>query len=144
MFHADGPPKMPIAMVPLRRRGELVDAVGGVLDGAQAPGGVLGEGAAGLGEHDAAAGADEEVGTERLFELADLLGDRRLRDAQGRGGSGEGAELDRRAEAADLLQRQKLSFGLHQAAQATLMARGGGSCLDDARRGRRSVVGSRG
>jgi hypothetical protein len=83
--------------------GELVDAVGGVLDGAKAPGGVLGEGAARVGQHDAAAGADEQVGTERVFELADLLGDGRLRDAQGRGRRREGARLDRRAEAADLL-----------------------------------------
>ena len=103
------------------QRGELADAVGGVLDGAQAAGGVLGERAAGLGGDDAAAGADEEVGAERLLELADLLGDRGLGDAQRLGGGGEGAELERRAEAADLLQRQKLSFGLHQASQAYLV-----------------------
>ena len=71
---------------------------------------------------DAAAGADEEVGAERLLELADLLRDRGLRDAQRLGGGGEGAELDRRAEAADLLQRQKLSFGLHQGSKATLVS----------------------
>ena len=105
------------------QRGELVDAVGRVLDGAEAAGGVLGERAAGVGGHDAAAGADEEVGAERLLELADLLGDRGLRDAQGLGGRGEGAELDRCAEAADLLQRQKLSLGVRQEIQATLMGR---------------------
>ena len=55
---------------------------------------VLGERAARLGGDDAAAGADEEVGAERLLELADLLGDRRLGDAQRLGGGGEGAELD--------------------------------------------------
>jgi len=48
-----------------------------------------------------------------VLELADLLRDRGLRDAQRLGGGRERAELERRAEAADLLQRQKLSFGLH-------------------------------
>ena len=65
---------------------------------------MLGERAAGLGGDDAAAGADEQVGAERLLELADLLGDRGLGDAQRLGGGGEGAELERRAEAPDLLQ----------------------------------------
>jgi hypothetical protein len=81
---------------------------------------VLGEGAAGFGGDDATAGADEEVGAERVLELADLLRDRGLRDAEGVGGGGEGAELDRCAEAADLLQRQKLSFGLHPGGQGYL------------------------
>jgi hypothetical protein len=93
------------------QRGELVDAVGGVLDGAQAAGGVLGEREAGVGEHHAAPRTDEEVGAERVLELADLLRDRGLADAQRRGGGREGAKLDRRAEAADLQQRHKLSFG---------------------------------
>ena len=91
-------------------RGELPDAVGGVLGRAQAARGVLGEGAPGVGGHHAAAGADEEVGAERLLELADLLGDRGLGHAERVGGGREGAELERRAEAADLLHRQKLSF----------------------------------
>ena len=69
---------------------------------------------------DAAPGADEEVGAERLLELADLLGDRGLGDAQGLGGGGEGAELERRAEAADLLQRQKLSLWTAPSNQAYL------------------------
>ena len=102
------------------QRGQLADAVGGVLDGAQAAGGVLGERAPGLGGHHAAAGADEEVGAERLLELADLLGDRGLGDAQSLGGGGEGAELERRAEAADLLQRQKLSLWTAPRKQAYL------------------------
>ena len=108
--------------------GELVDAVGGVFDGAQAARGVLGERPAGLGGDDAAARADEEVGAERLLELADLLGDRGLRDAQRLGRGGERAELERGAEAAELLQRQKLSFGLRQEAQATSRERSRGSC----------------
>jgi hypothetical protein len=58
----------------------------------------------------AAAGAHEEIGVQQLLELADLLGDRRLGDAQRLGGGGERAELERRAEAAELLQRQKLTF----------------------------------
>jgi hypothetical protein len=83
--------------------GELPHAAGGVLDRPQAASRVLGEGAAGLGGHDPAAGADEEVGAECPLELADLIGHRGLRDAQGLAGGGEGAELERRAEAADLL-----------------------------------------
>ena len=67
-----------MATVPGSERGELADAVGRVLDGAQAARGVLGERAAGLGGHDAAACADEEVGAERLLELADLLSHRGL------------------------------------------------------------------
>ena len=59
-------------------RGELADAAGGVLDRPQGAGGGLGEGATGLGGHHAASGAHEEVGAERLLELADLLGDRGL------------------------------------------------------------------
>ena len=73
-------------------------------------GGVLGEGVARVGRVDAAAGADEQVGAERALELADLLGDGGLGDAQRVGGGAERAELERRAEAADLLERQKLSF----------------------------------
>jgi hypothetical protein len=66
---------------------------------------VLGERASGLGRHDAAPRPHEQVGPERLLELADLLGDGGLRDAQGLGGRREGAELDRRADASELLQR---------------------------------------
>ena len=65
--------------MPVVQRGELADAVGRVLDGAQAARGVLGERPAGFGGDDAAARADEEVGAERLLELADLLGDGGLR-----------------------------------------------------------------
>ena len=90
--------------------GELADAPGGVLDRAEAAGGVAGERPAGLGGDDAAAGAHEEVGAERLLELADLLRDGGLGDAQLLGRRRERAELERRAEAADLLQRQKLSL----------------------------------
>ena len=78
---------------------------------------------------DAAARADEEVGAERLLELADLLGHRGLRHAQRLGRGGERAELERGAEAAELLQRQKLSFGLRQEAQATSPVGIGGSWL---------------
>ena len=104
---------------------------GGVLDGAQAAGGVLGEHPARLGGDDAAARADEEVGAERLLELADLLGDGGLRDAQRLGRGGEGAELERGAEAAELLQRQKLSFGLHQADNPTCAVAVAGSWRHD-------------
>jgi hypothetical protein len=89
---------------PASERGELADAVGRVFDGAQAARGMFRERAPGLGGHHTAAGADEQVGAERVLELADLLRNRRLRDAQGLGGGGEGAELERRAEAAELLQ----------------------------------------
>ncbi len=53
---------------------------------------------------DAAAGTDEEVGSERALELADLLGHRGLCDPQGRCCGGERPQLDRGAEAADLLE----------------------------------------
>ena len=69
---------------------------------------------------DAAAGAHEQVGAERALELADLLGDRRLRDPQRLRRGGERPEFRGRAEAAQLLQRQKLSLGLSQAAKPTL------------------------
>jgi hypothetical protein len=62
----------------------------------------------GLRRENAAAGADEEVGAEELLELADLLGHGRLGHAQRDRGRGEGAQLERRAEAPHLLQRQKL------------------------------------
>ena len=65
---------------------------------------------------------------ERLLELADLLGHRGLRHPQRLGRGGERAELERGAEAADLLQRQKLSFGLRQEVRPTSWASGGGSC----------------
>jgi hypothetical protein len=87
---------------------QLVDAVGGVLDRAQAPGRVLGKCAACLRGHDPAARAHEQGRGERLLELADLLRDCGLRHAQLLGGGRERAQLDRGAEAADLLQRQKL------------------------------------
>ena len=68
--------KTPSAAVPLRERGELADAVGGLLDGAEAARGMHGEGAAGFGGYHATTGAHEEVGAEGLLELADLLRDR--------------------------------------------------------------------
>ena len=73
--------------MPLRSAVSSPTLLGRVLERAQAAGGVLGERAAGVGGDDAAPGADEQVGAERPLELADLLGDRGLRDAQrlGRG-----------------------------------------------------------
>ena len=64
----------------------------------------------GVGREDAAPGADEQVGAQRALELADLLGDGGLRHPQGVRRGAERPELQRRAEAADLLERQKLSF----------------------------------
>ncbi len=119
------------------QRGELADAAGRVLDGAQAARGVLGERASRLGGHDAPPGADEEVGAERVLELADLLGDRRLRHPQRPRGGRERAELERRAEAADLLERQKLSFGCRQAVKPTLWYACRRSWRHDSRRGDR-------
>jgi hypothetical protein len=84
--------------------GKLANAAGGVLDRAQGAGGVLAEGAPSLGGHDTASSPDEQLRAERPLELADLLRDRGLGDPQGLGGRGEGAKLERRAEAADLLQ----------------------------------------
>ena len=59
---------------------------------------------------DPAPGPHEEVGAERALELADLLGDGGLRHPQGVRRGAERPELQRRAEAADLLERQKLSL----------------------------------
>ena len=101
------------------QRGELVDAVGGVLDGAQAGRGVLGERPSRLGRDDPPAHAQEQIGAQGLLELADLLGHRGLGHVQGLGGRGERAELECGAEAAELLQRQKLSFGLRQGTEPT-------------------------
>ena len=130
---------MPTRDGPAAQRGELADAVGGVLD---ARAGCARRARRTRGRPRSATtprpGADEEVGAERLLELADLLGDRGLRDAQRLGGGGERAELERRAEAADLLQRQKLSFGLRQGSQAYLAEHARArSCAHDARRGDR-------
>jgi hypothetical protein len=60
---------------------------------------------AGLGRHDTASDAGEQVDAEGVLELADLLGDRRLRDAQDVGRGRERPVLRGRREAADLLQR---------------------------------------
>jgi hypothetical protein len=104
-------------------RGQLAHAVGGVLDRAQAARRVLGEGTPRVGYHYPASGADEEIGTERLFQPANLLRDRGLGDAQCVGGGREGAELERGAEAAELLERQKLSLRLRQAVKPSLTVR---------------------
>ena len=71
---------------------------------------MLGEGLAGVGRGDPASGADEEIGSERPLELADLFGDGGLRDPQLVGRGGEGPELRGGAEAPQLLQCHKLSF----------------------------------
>ena len=63
---------------PSSERGQLADALGGVVERAQALRSVLGERATGVGGYDAASGTDEEVGPECLLELADLFGDRGL------------------------------------------------------------------
>ena len=108
MRHADGSPKMPTATVPPRSAvsSPTLSAASSTARRLRAacsanawPASVA---------DDAAAGAHEEVRAEHLLELADLLGDRGLRDAQRLGRGGERAELERGAEAADLLQRQKL------------------------------------
>src|SRR5918994_2160444 len=102
------------------QRGELADAARCVLERAQAARRGLGEHTARLRRDDAAAGADEQVGAEQQLELADLLGDGRLRDAQRARGGGERAELERCAETADLLERHKLSLRFHQGINPTL------------------------
>ena len=89
---------------------------------------MLGEGAAGVRGDHAPAEADEQVGAEGLLELAYLVRNRRLRHAECLCRGGERAELERGTEAAQLLERQKLCFGLSQAAKATLLVRRDGSC----------------
>ena len=61
------------------------------------------EAAAGLGQHEAAAGAGEERDPELAFELAHLLRDRRLREVERPGGAAERAVLDGREEVGELL-----------------------------------------
>jgi hypothetical protein len=87
-----------------------VNAARGVLERAQAVGGALGEGVPRVGRDHPAPGPDEQVGAQRAFELADLLGDGGLRHPQRICRGTERPELQRRAEAADLLKRQKLSL----------------------------------
>jgi hypothetical protein len=59
-------------------RRQLADALGGVLERTQRANGVCGEDVPGVGRNNAAAGADEQVGTQRPLQLANLLGDRGL------------------------------------------------------------------
>ena len=95
---------MPTVTVPLRERGELADA-GGVLDRAQAARRMLREGAPRVSWHHHGVRRGR-IGRCRAFVQAEnLLGNRRLGDAQGLRGGREGAEFERRAEAADLVQR---------------------------------------
>ena len=54
--------------------------------------------------------ADDQVGSQSALELADMLSDGGLADAQRLGRGAERSKLERGAEAPDLLQRQKLSF----------------------------------
>ena len=121
--HADGPPNMPSATVPPRSSvsSPTLPAASSTARRLRAACSAKARPAS-VGDHPAA-GAHEQVGAERVLELADLLGDGRLRDAQRLGRGRERAELERRAEAADLLQRQKLSFGLRQADKPTFPRR---------------------
>jgi hypothetical protein len=89
---------------PAAHRREFADAARRVLERAQALGGVLGERVAGVGGDDAAPGADEQVSAQRALELADLLGHGGLRHPERFRRGAERAELEGRAEAADLLQ----------------------------------------
>ena len=102
--HVDGALNVPSATLPAAHPGELPDARGRILQRAQALRRVLGERVPGLGRDDTAPGADEQVGAERALELADLLRHRGLRDPQGLRRGAERAELQRRAEAAHLLE----------------------------------------
>ena len=56
-----------------------------------------------FGEADGAAEAVEEAGAEFVFELADLLRERRLRDVRLAGGTTEAAGIDDGAEVAELV-----------------------------------------
>ena len=71
---------------------------------------MLGERLPRICRNDTPSGADKEVRPERGLELANLLGDGGLRDPQVIGRGGEGSEFRCRAEAPELLKRQKLRF----------------------------------
>jgi hypothetical protein len=96
---------VPSATVPCRSDVRIGDAPRGVLQRSQRAVGVLGEGVAGLRRHDTAADAGEEVDAQGLLELAHLLRDRRLRDAQRLRRGRERSQVRCGREAADLLQR---------------------------------------
>ena len=92
--HADGALKTPSATRPAPQRGELADAVRRVLERAQA----ARARARRTRGRPRSATTPRPARTKRsvpsaLLELADLLGDRRLGDAQRVGRGGEGAEL---------------------------------------------------
>ena len=124
--------------MPLRSAGELADAPGGVLDRAQAAGGVAGERPAGLGRHDAAARAHEQVGAERLLELADLLGDGGLGDAQRLGGGRERPSSSAAQKQRICCRDKSSAFGLRQATKPTLASsRRADDGRHDSRRGHR-------
>ena len=106
------------------QRRELADALGGVLERAERANSVVGEGVAGVGRDHPATGAHEQVGAQGALELADLLRHRGLRDPQRLGRGGERAQLRGSAEAAELLQRQKLCLWFRQASNPSLRNRG--------------------
>jgi hypothetical protein len=87
-----------------------LDAAGGVLQRTQGPDGVPGERLAGVCRSDPPTGADEQIRTERRLELANLLRDGGLGDPQMVGRGRERPELRGGTEAAELLQRHKLSL----------------------------------
>ncbi len=76
----DGALNVPSATPSALHGREGADAARGVLERLQPPGGMLGEGAAGVGWEDAASGPNKQVGSQRVLELADLLGHGGLRD----------------------------------------------------------------
>jgi hypothetical protein len=107
--HVERPERNPA--MPERRA--VGDAAGRIFERPQRAIGVLGERMARLRRHDAAPDAGEQIDAEGLLELAHLLGDRRLGDAQHLGRGGErSTRLDTDALAANV-ERQQL---LHRAA----------------------------
>ena len=107
----------------MTERRPVGDARGSVLERPQRAVCVLCERMTRLRRHDTAPDAGEQIDAEGPLELAHLLGDRRLRDAQRLGRGGERPVLRCRREAADLLQRQKLCFWFAQSSKTTLRRR---------------------
>ena len=81
------------------------------------------EGAAGLGEDDAAADADEELDPELGLERANLLRERGLGEVEGAGGAAERAVLGRGEEVGELLQSHRRSLWKFKRTQTSPSAR---------------------
>ena len=92
---------------PAAELANVADGVARAVDVVEHALGLRAEGPTGLRERDAATGTREQLDAELGLELADLLGERGLRDEQRPRGRGEGAVLDGGEEVAELLESHR-------------------------------------